>query len=45
MIEDKAALTAAILQLHEQQAEFRLPTMDELINTDNCVAMEETWHQ
>lgn len=30
-------MTAAIVQLHEQQAEFRLPTVDELINTDNFV--------
>ena len=37
IVEDKAALTAAIVQLHEQQAEFRLPIVDELLNTDNFV--------
>ncbi|XP_041732878.1 uncharacterized protein LOC121567000 [Coregonus clupeaformis] len=37
IVEDKAALTTAIVQLHEQQAEFRLPTVDELLNTDNFV--------
>ncbi|KAK6313729.1 hypothetical protein J4Q44_G00151880 [Coregonus suidteri] len=30
-------LTAAIVELHEQQAEFRRPTVDDLLSTDNCV--------